>query len=52
MGPRPDQPKVGNFESNLGKKVIGGSTLGCIIWALVDTHKSAASGFGFDLIRM
>ena len=31
---------------------IGGTTLDCIIWSLVDTHLSATSGFGFDHIRV
>ena len=31
---------------------IGGTTLDCIIWSLVDTHKSAISGFWFDHIRL
>ena len=35
-----------NFQS------IGGTTLDCIIWSLVDTHESATSGFGFDHIRV
>ena len=29
-----------------------GTTLDCIIWSLVDTRKSATSGFGFDHIRV
>ena len=31
---------------------IGGTTLDCIIWSLVDTHVSATYGFGFDHIRV
>ena len=27
---------------------IGGTTLNCIIWSLVDTHSSATFGFGFN----
>ena len=36
------------------KKVfaIGDTTFACIIWALVDTHNSAASGFEFIHIRV
>ena len=32
-------------------KTYRGTTLDCIIWSLVDTHKSAASGFWFDTIE-
>ena len=38
---------VNNFFNN-----IGGTTLECIIWLLVDTHKSATYGVGFDHLRV
>ena len=31
-------------------RYIGGTTLDCIIWSLVDTHWSATFDFGFDHI--
>ena len=31
---------------------IGGTTLDCIIWSLVDKHQSATFGFGFNHIRL
>ena len=48
--------KICPFEFSLRFKFLGcyrgGTTLDCIIWSLVDTHKSATSGFGFDHIRV
>ena len=34
------------------KKTIGGTTLDCIIWLLVDTHYSATFGFGLNHIKV
>ena len=31
---------------------LGGTTLDCIIWSFVDTHKSVTIGFEFDHIRV
>ena len=31
---------------------IGGTTLDCIIWSLVETHQSVTFGFGFNHIRL
>ena len=33
-------------------KIWRGSTLDCIIWSMVDTHKSATFGSEFDHIRL
>ena len=33
-----------------GQAFIGGTTLDCIIWSLVDTHSSATFGFGLNHI--
>ena len=33
-------------------KAIGGPTLDCVIWFLVDTNSSATFGFGFNHIRV
>ena len=31
-------------------RTIGGTTLDCVIWSLIDAHSSAIFGFGFDHI--
>ena len=38
--------------SHIGPLIIGGTTLDCIIWKLVDTHQSATFGHGFNHIRV
>ena len=42
--------KIGYVDVSENPEPIGGIILDCIIWSLVDTHKSAAPGFGFDHI--
>ena len=45
-------PPISAFPSNQKNLCIGGTTLDCIIWSLVDTYQSATFGFGFDNIRV
>ena len=46
-----DDYAIAHTDPNYNVRNIGGTTLDCIIWSLVDTYQSATSDFGFEHIR-